>query len=171
MFAFWIHTGVDISSVSGMGVYCSDLPQESLLGGKELADSLQPRHLWNLQQWLYHSHAFPVLLPVDDCRCGRAKPSCCSNVQCLLCSSPLAQLRLSQSLHWSLRLLLPHPPSFHLSFHRCQNCITDWGAPTFPYLLLPSLSRLSFTGVSLNKSLALLGPSLHLLPGGSKQIL
>lgn len=120
---------------------------------------------------LYHSHAFPVLLPVDDCRCGRAKPSCCSNVQCLLCSSPLAQLRLSQSLHWSLRLLLPHPPSFHLSFHRCQNCITDWGAPTFPYLLLPSLSRLSFTGVSPNKSLALLGPSLHLLPGGSKQIL
>lgn len=127
-----------ISSVSGMGVYCSDHPQENLLGGRELADSLQPRHLWNLQQWLYHSHAFPVLLPVNDCRHGRAKPSCCSNVQCLLCSSPLAQLRLSQpelkseASSAQSSFLLPLLLQVSELYYRLRLSHLPFPSPTFP---------------------------------------
>ena len=105
----------------------------------------------------------------EHCRHARAKPFL-PNTAFLWWAVlwlPISLAETFSELHRSLRLLLPKPPSFSLSFHRCQTCIVACGSPTCS----SSLSLLSFPGVSPSKSLVFLTPSWHLLPRGPKQAL
>lgn len=121
-------------------VGCSESPsQGNLLWSVQLANGLWLPHPQPLLQHPGQGHAPLKLLPAHDwawlgTKAGHSCPMEDSSSEQSLLWAPHWSGQRFQSL-FSLSFLLPSPPSFLLSFHRCQPSTTVWVSSHL--LLLP----------------------------------
>lgn len=91
-------------------------------------------------------HAFPMLPSANDSAqqgtgAGPLPPNMEPLKRTILTRAPYGQLKFSQSCPI---VFLSNPPSFSLSFPRCQTCVMSWGSCSLPLLLLSSIFHKHF---------------------------